>query len=178
MTTTTTTTTRRNRTKVARFAKLSVRATTPTRASSSAAGYDLCSAYDYDIAAGERQLVLTDLSLELPRGCYGRVASRSGLALKHRVDVAAGIIDRDYRGNVGIVLVNNRRPTDNGSSSFRVTAGDRVAQLLLERIIDDVTFVAVERLDETTRADSGFGSTGVGGRARASTPFRRNDTRK
>uniref|UniRef100_A0A2K5CRL1 Deoxyuridine 5'-triphosphate nucleotidohydrolase n=1 Tax=Aotus nancymaae TaxID=37293 RepID=A0A2K5CRL1_AOTNA len=84
-----------------RFARLSEHATAPMRGSTWAAGYDLYSAYDYTIPPMEKALVKTDIQIVLPCGCYGRVASRSGLAAKHFIDVGAGVIDEDCRGNVG-----------------------------------------------------------------------------
>ncbi|CAI5973542.1 unnamed protein product [Closterium sp. NIES-65] len=98
-------------------------------------------------------LVKTDLAVAIPLGTYARVAPRSGLALKHSINVGGGVVDYDYRGNVGVILFNH---SDN---DFPVKAGDRVAQLILERIVTpDV--VEVEELDETTRGAGGFGSTG------------------
>ncbi|KAG8440505.1 hypothetical protein GDO86_006308 [Hymenochirus boettgeri] len=91
---------------VLRFAKLTEHAFTPTRGSARAAGYDLYSAYDYIIPAFEKAVVKTDIQICVPSGCYGRVAPRSGLAAKHFIDVGAGVVDEDYRGNVGVVLFN------------------------------------------------------------------------
>ncbi|XP_060150270.1 deoxyuridine 5'-triphosphate nucleotidohydrolase, mitochondrial isoform X4 [Globicephala melas] len=89
-----------------RFVRLSEHATAPTKGSERAAGYDLYSAYDYTVPPMEKALVKTDIQIALPSGCYGRVAPRSGLAAKHFIDVGAGVIDEDYRGNVGVVLFN------------------------------------------------------------------------
>ncbi|XP_062819667.1 deoxyuridine 5'-triphosphate nucleotidohydrolase, mitochondrial isoform X2 [Anolis carolinensis] len=114
--------------KTLRFAKLSENAVAPSRGSSKAAGYDLYSAYDYEIPASGKAIVKTDIQIALPTGCYGRVAPRSGLAAKHFIDVGAGVIDEDYRGNVGVVLFNF------GKESFKVKKGDRIAQLICERI--------------------------------------------
>jgi len=136
-----------------RFAKLTENAFIPTRGSAQAAGFDLYSAYDYVVPKQGKQLVLTDLQIALPEGCYGRVAPRSGLAAKHFIDVGAGVIDQDYRGNVGVVLFNFNQ------EEFKVNKGDRVAQLILERIfIPDLE--QVQSLDDTERGDGGFGSTG------------------
>uniref|UniRef100_A0A8C3WJ97 Deoxyuridine 5'-triphosphate nucleotidohydrolase n=1 Tax=Catagonus wagneri TaxID=51154 RepID=A0A8C3WJ97_9CETA len=89
-----------------RFVRLSEHATAPTKGSERAAGYDLYSAYDYTVMPMEKAIVKTDIQIALPSGCYGRVAPRSGLAAKHFIDVGAGVIDEDYRGNVGVVLFN------------------------------------------------------------------------
>ena len=97
--------------------------------------------------------VPTGIKIKLPAGTYGRIAPRSGLSLKG-IDVAAGVVDRDFRGEVKVVLVNNR------STSFTIAQGDRIAQLVLERIATaDVEIV--ETVDETSRGTQGFGSTGV-----------------
>ncbi|CAL1603513.1 unnamed protein product [Knipowitschia caucasica] len=138
---------------VLRFAKLSEHATTPTRGSAKAAGYDLYSAYDYLVGPMDKAIVKTDIQIAVPPGHYGRVAPRSGLAAKHFIDVGAGVVDEDYRGNVGVVLFNfNKEP-------FEVKKGDRVAQLVCERICYP-DLQELETLDETERGAGGFGSTG------------------
>uniref|UniRef100_A0A8C2G3W2 Deoxyuridine 5'-triphosphate nucleotidohydrolase n=1 Tax=Cyprinus carpio TaxID=7962 RepID=A0A8C2G3W2_CYPCA len=114
--------------KVLRFAKLTENATTPSRGSNRAAGFDLYSAYDYSIGPMDKALVKTDIQIAVPHGYYGRVAPRSGLAVKHFIDVGAGVVDEDYRGNLGVVLFNfNKEP-------FEVKKGERIAQLICERI--------------------------------------------
>ncbi|XP_062947405.1 deoxyuridine 5'-triphosphate nucleotidohydrolase, mitochondrial isoform X2 [Cynocephalus volans] len=121
-----------------RFARLSEHATAPTRGSARAAGYDLYSAYEYTIPPMEKALVKTDIQIALPSGCYGRVA---------------GVIDEDYRGNVGVVLFNF------GKEIFEVKKGDRIAQLICERIFyPEIEEVRI--LDDTERGSGGFGSTG------------------
>lgn len=87
------------------------------------------------------------------------IAPRSGLAHKHFIDVGAGVIDYDYRGNVGVILFNH------SDADFNVARGDRIAQLILEKI-SMVDAVEVELLDDTERGDGGFGSTGVAGSAK------------
>lgn len=87
--------------------RLSERATLPARATAQSAGYDLCSAVDVTIPAKGKAVVPTDLAIAVPEGTYGRVAPRSGLAVKHFIDTGAGVIDADYRGNVGVVLFNH-----------------------------------------------------------------------
>lgn len=136
-----------------KFAKLTGQATTPTRGSSLAAGYDLYSAYDYSVPARGKVVAKTDIQIALPEGCYGRVAPRSGLAAKHFIDVGAGVIDQDYRGNVGVVLFNF------GNADFAVKKGDRIAQLICERIYLP-ELEEVKALDDTDRGQGGFGSTG------------------
>ncbi|XP_045866093.1 deoxyuridine 5'-triphosphate nucleotidohydrolase, mitochondrial [Meles meles] len=136
-----------------RFVRLSEHATAPTKGSARAAGYDLYSAYDYTLPPMEKALVKTDIQVALPSGCYGRVAPRSGLAAKHFIDVGAGVIDEDYRGNVGVVLFNF------GKEKFEVKKGDRIAQLICERIFYP-EIEEVQALDDTERGSGGFGSTG------------------
>ncbi|XP_053479822.1 deoxyuridine 5'-triphosphate nucleotidohydrolase, mitochondrial isoform X1 [Ictalurus furcatus] len=138
---------------VLKFAKLSEHATAPTRGSAKAAGYDLYSAYDYSIPPMDKAIVKTDLQIAVPAGCYGRVAPRSGLAAKHFIDVGAGVVDEDYRGNLGVVLFNF------GKETFEVKKGDRVAQLVCERICYP-DLQELKTLDETERGAGGFGSTG------------------
>ncbi|XP_041750516.1 deoxyuridine 5'-triphosphate nucleotidohydrolase isoform X2 [Coregonus clupeaformis] len=138
---------------VLKFSKLSEHATAPTRGSAKAAGYDLFSAYDYSIGPMDKAIVKTDIQIAVPSGCYGRVAPRSGLAAKHFIDVGAGVVDEDYRGNVGVVLFNFSKET------FEVKRGDRVAQLVCERICYP-DLQELKTLDETERGSGGFGSTG------------------
>ncbi|XP_061885300.1 deoxyuridine 5'-triphosphate nucleotidohydrolase, mitochondrial isoform X2 [Entelurus aequoreus] len=138
---------------VLRFAKLSEHATAPSRGSAKAAGYDMYSAYDYSIGPLDKAIVKTDIQIAVPHGCYGRVAPRSGLAAKHFIDVGAGVVDEDYRGNVGVVLFNF------GKETFEVKKGDRVAQLVCERICYP-DLVEEKTLDDTERGAGGFGSTG------------------
>lgn len=111
------------------------------------------SAVDAIIPAQGKALIATDLSIAVPIGTYGRVAPRSGLAVKHFLDVGAGVVDADYRGPLGIVMFNF------GKNDYEVKKGDRIAQLVLEKIVmADVA--EVEDLDDTERGAGGFGSTG------------------
>lgn len=87
-------------------------------------------------------------------GCYGRIAPRSGLAWKNHIDVGAGVIDEDYRGNIGVVLFNH------SNEDFKVIKGDRIAQLICQRIEYPV-LQEVTNLDNTSRGAGGFGSTGT-----------------
>ncbi len=119
------------------------------------------SAYAGVVPARGRVLLKTDIAIAVPSGTYGRVAPRSGLALKNGIDTGAGVIDEDYRGNVGVILFNH---TD---TDFAVAAGDRVAQLILEAIQTPAVEV-VDELEDTARGAGGFGSTGVAGAANSS----------
>ena len=134
--------------------RLSPSATLPCRGSSGAAGYDLSAAASVTVPSRGRLLVPTDLSLAVPLGTYGRIAPRSGLALKSGIDVGAGVVDSDYRGSLGVLLFNH------SDTDFSIAAGDRIAQLILERI----AVAEVEETNElahTERGHGGFGSTGV-----------------
>ncbi|KZV94014.1 dUTP diphosphatase [Exidia glandulosa HHB12029] len=134
--------------------KLSPKARAPTRGSALAAGYDLYSAEDKVVPAHGKALIDTQLQIAVPADTYGRVAPRSGLASKHMIDTGAGVIDADYRGTVFVLLFNH---SDN---DFPVKEGDRVAQLVLEKIATPEV-VEVEDLDATLRGSGGFGSTGA-----------------
>ncbi|KAI8377743.1 dUTPase-like protein [Radiomyces spectabilis] len=133
--------------------RLSEKAKLPTRGSPASAGYDLYSAEDKVIPAQGKAVIATDLSVAVPEGCYGRVAPRSGLASKHFIDTGAGVIDADYRGPLGVLLFNFSK------EDYTVAQGDRIAQLVLERIYTPEV-VEVQDLDTTTRGAGGFGSTG------------------
>ncbi|PSN63038.1 dUTP diphosphatase [Corynespora cassiicola Philippines] len=137
---------------------LSDKARAPTKGSAFSAGHDLYSAVDVVIPARGRAKVDTDIAISVPVGTYGRVAPRSGLAAKHGIDTMAGVIDSDYRGPVGVILANL------SETDFEVKVGDRIAQLIVEKIaMPDV--VVVETLEETVRGAGGFGSTGGFGAA-------------
>lgn len=127
----------------------------PTKGSELAAGYDLYSSEDALIPAQGQGLVSTDISVVVPIGTYGRVAPRSGLAVKHGISTGAGVIDADYRGEVKVVLFNHSK------KDFEIKKGDRIAQLVLERIVNaSIKEISAEELDQTTRGEGGFGSTG------------------
>lgn len=149
-------------------------ATLPRRATEGSAGYDLYSSEACSIGPGERRIVSTDISIEVPQGTYGRIAPRSGLAVKWGINVLAGVIDlvslsilfdslfellihsfylQDYRGVIGVVLVNH------SNLPFKIDMGDRIAQLILEVCATPEVEEAKE-LSQTIRGEDGFGSTG------------------
>eukprot|EP00435_Cladocopium_sp_Y103_P053680 s781_g17.t1 len=132
---------------------LSESAVLPTRGTTGSAGLDLSASEDYRIGSGEYLLVKTGIAVELPRGTYGRLASRSSMACMG-VEVSAGVIDRDFRGEIK-VLIHNQSGRD-----FWVRRGDRIAQLIVERMME-VEIQQVESLTETSRGRMGFGSTGI-----------------
>ena len=134
--------------------KLVDNAVIPKRATVGSAGFDLSSVESVIISAKKWKAVSTGLSMHIPKGYYGRVAPRSGLAYKYGIDVFAGVIDSDYTGEVKVILMNN------GESDFEVNIGDRVAQMVVERIYEG-DFMLVDSLLDTERGVGGFGSTGL-----------------
>tara|TARA_Y100001963_G_scaffold129009_1_gene183853 strand:- start:475 stop:957 length:483 start_codon:yes stop_codon:yes gene_type:complete len=157
--------------KIKRLNALSV---LPTRANESDAGYDLYSCKDMVIPPMERAIVKTGIAIEIPEGFYGRIAPRSGLAVKKGIDVMAGVIDSGYRDEIGVVLVNLNLPevlfNQNNQVSayesafgsmqkFSISAGDRIAQLIIEKC-HNINWVE-EKLSESERGTGGFGSSGA-----------------
>ena len=138
-----------------RFAKVVSNAIAPTRVEVGAAGYDLSACEDKIIPAGKWDKVDTGIAVEFPSYCYGRVAPRSGLAFKKGISVGAGVIDSSYRGTIQVILFNH------GSEAFVVKSGDRIAQLIFEKIYTpELEEVTIETLTTTDRGTGGFGSTG------------------
>jgi deoxyuridine 5'-triphosphate nucleotidohydrolase len=126
----------------------------PMRCSLLAAGYDLCSNENTVVPARGRKLVHTGIAITIPEGHYGRIAPRSGLALKKGIDVGAGVCDADYRGEICVILFNH------SDEDFEINEGDRIAQLILEWISTPPIRV-VDDLDDTERGENGFGSSGI-----------------
>lgn len=123
-----------------------------------AAACDLCACHIHpvEIYPGEHKLILTGWAVEIPEGYEGQVRPRSGLALRNGITVlnAPGTIDSDYRGEIGVVLINL------GSMKFVVRGGDRIAQLVIAPVCR-AGFGDVEELALTERGSGGYGSTGV-----------------
>jgi dUTP pyrophosphatase len=138
---------------ILQFKQLDARAVLPTRGSAHAAGMDVCSIEDLRIGPKERVMARTGLAVAIPPGFYGRVAPRSGLAAKSGLDVLAGVIDSDYRGEVCCLLYNT------SDEEIELAAGSKICQLIVEQIITPEATWA-EELDETARGAGGFGSTG------------------
>ena len=132
--------------------KLTTGAIIPTRGTDGSAGYDLYALEDAVINCFQFILVSTGVSMVIPAGHYGRIAPRSGLAVKNGVMVGAGVIDSDYRGEIKVALA-----TLNGV--YEIKAGDRIAQIIIEPIVTP-ELVQVDSLDDSERGDGGFGSTG------------------
>jgi len=133
--------------------RLSSDAILPIRGSAGAAGYDICSTQDTIILAGRRGVINTGISVKLPPGCYGRIAPRSGLAVKSGIQIGAGVIDPDYTGEIKVVVFNHDQ------MPYVVKRGYRIAQLVLEACMTpDVE--EVDDISGTDRGEGGFGSTG------------------
>jgi len=129
----------------------------PFYATAHAAGADLRAALDADIsiAPGAHALIKTGFAMALPENYEAQIRPRSGLALKHGITVlnSPGTIDADYRGEVGVILINH------GSEAFTVQRGDRIAQMVIAPFVQ-ADFQAVDSLSETARGAGGFGSSG------------------
>lgn len=131
---------------------------TPTKGSPFSAGWDLYSSEDVTVSYGKKVCVGTGIKVSIPRGYYGRIAPRSGLAFKNGVVVLAGVIDCDYRGEIKVILT-----VVTEGDSINIEKGDRIAQLILTKYGDhELEEVYEEReLGSTSRGEGGFGSTGV-----------------
>ena len=131
---------------------LSPGAIAPTRGSAGAAGYDLYANENTTIGETEFTPVNTGVSVAIPPGCYGRIAPRSGLAAKYGVIIGGGVIDEDYRGELKVLMSCL-------FGMYNVSRGERIAQLILEKITTPELEI-VTSLDDTDRGSDGFGSTG------------------
>lgn len=130
----------------------------PQYMTAQAAGMDLCAALETPISLqpGGRQLIPTGLAMAIPAGFEGQVRPRSGLALRQGLALvnAPGTIDADYRGEIGIIMINH------GQETVTLNPGDRIAQLVIAPVVR-AQLIAVEDLDQTDRSGGGFGHTGV-----------------
>lgn len=139
--------------------KLDANAKLPVYGSEHAAGFDIHANLGWNGAKTlyprKRMMVPTGLAFAVPAGFYLRIAPRSGLAAKYGIDVFAGVIDSDYRGEVGVILYNA------GDEEFTIRHGDRICQGILEQIATGVTIEEADDLTDTERGAGGFGSTGV-----------------
>jgi dUTP pyrophosphatase len=130
----------------------------PVKATAHAACVDLCAALidRLMLEPGKPALIPTGLIVEIPQGYEGQVRPRSGLALKHSIGVlnSPGTIDSDYRGEVGIILINF------GKEPFKISRGDRIAQMTICKV-ENFEFIESSELSDTDRGKGGFGHTGV-----------------
>lgn len=139
---------------VLKYVRTTPAAYAPVKGSARSAGFDLKSIDDCIIPARDRNIVNTGLKIQVPKGCYGRIAPRSGLAINNFIDVGAGVVDEDYRGIVKIVLFNH------SENDFIIKRGDRIAQLICERIFYPEV-QEVQSICDTERGEGSFGSTGI-----------------
>ncbi len=141
--------------KAVKLKLLSTLAKQPKYQTSGAAGMDVCSVKNMVIAPGDRAVVPTGLSFEIPVDYEIQVRPRSGLALKQGITVlnSPGTIDSDYRGELGVILMNS------GKDGFVIEVGDRIAQIVLCPVVK-IEFKIVDELVDTDRGSGGFGSTG------------------
>jgi dUTP pyrophosphatase len=130
----------------------------PAYLSSGAAGMDLAAALEGEVALapGEIQLIPTGLALAIPEGFEGQIRPRSGLALKHGITLinSPGTIDSDYRGEIGLPVINL------GPQSYTIHRGERLAQLVIQRVYR-ATLQETDRLETTKRGQGGFGHSGA-----------------
>jgi len=141
--------------------KLHPQAVIPRYMTEHAAGMDLCTVIEAPVvlAPGERTLLPTGLALEIPPGYEGQVRPRSGLALKQGISLvnSPGTIDADYRGEVGVIVINH------GTVAVTFQPGDRIAQLIIAPVTQALLSEA-EALSDSDRSAGGFGHTGVNGK--------------
>ncbi|MFH0924512.1 MAG: dUTP diphosphatase [bacterium] len=130
----------------------------PTYMTVHAAGLDLFAAIlrDVIIQPGERKMISSGISIALPEGYEAQIRPRSGLALKHGITLVntPGTIDADYRGIIGLIVINH------GSIPYTIKRGDRIAQMIINKVIK-ADFEVVDELPETERGDGGFGHTSI-----------------
>jgi len=124
----------------------------PSQATASSAGFDLSSVEHMIIKSGESKVVGTGFKWEISEGCAGFIWPRSGIAVRSGIQVMAGLIDSDYRGEIKVCLLNS------GVEDFKILPGDRIAQLVISPVINLQTFE--DSLSKTERGSGGFGSTG------------------
>lgn len=128
----------------------------PQKQSASAAGFDLQNAGDdYQLVPGARAHFPTGFAWQIPEGHVGLIWPRSGLASRHGIDILAGCIDSDYRGEIVVILQNH------GMYPVQIKAGDRIAQLVILKLEDSMHCCVVDDIDSTDRGENGFGSTGA-----------------
>ena len=144
------------------IAKVVEHATLPVRANPFDAGLDISSCEDATVPARGKAIIDTGIAIRFPNDCYARIAPRSGLAAKNGLDVGAGVIDYGYTNRIKVILFNH---TD---TDYNVKSGDRIAQLIFEKIYTPTSINVVQYDDilhyafsDTSRGLSGFGSTGV-----------------
>jgi len=134
--------------------KLCNYAVIPSLATDGSVGFDLTSTESVTIPTHSNKLISTGIAISLPRNTYGRIAPRSGLSYKKNCHVGAGVIDRDYRGEIKVLMFNL-----SDEDELVIDKGTRIAQLIIENCVTPPV-LEVDNLDATVRGDGGFGSTG------------------
>jgi len=124
----------------------------PTRGLAKAAGHDLYANEERVIPARGQDVVATGISIAPPKGTYGQIAPRSGIAVKHQIAVNAGVIDSDYTSEIKVVLVNM------SDQDHCIQKGDRIAQIIMEKIVESDCY-QVPNLGKTDKGQQAFGST-------------------
>ena len=127
----------------------------PSKNNTSDAGWDLYSLEDKEINRGRRATIATGIAMSIPEGYVGLIWPRSGLAVKQGVAIFAGVIDSGYRGEIKVCLYN----ASNDSFPLKISAGDRIAQILFQEV-PDFSLTVVDSLGTTERGGDGFGSSG------------------
>lgn len=135
--------------------KLDDMAIVPSKNNTSDAGWDLYSLEDKEINRGRRATIATGIAMSIPEGYVGLIWPRSGLAVKQGVAIFAGVIDSGYRGEIKVCLYN----ASNDSFPLKISAGDRIAQILFQEV-PDFSLTVVDSLGTTERGGDGFGSSG------------------
>lgn len=150
--------------------KLTTNAIIPSQKYKWDAGFDLYAVDRVVINPFERKLIRTGIAMSIPEGYYGRIAPRSGLALKNGIDVMAGVIDHSYTDEIGVLLINlavigeplagqdPQRSLFGSINAYHISPGDRIAQIIFEKI-ESANFIEVDNLKSTDRT-GGYGSTG------------------
>ena len=133
------------------FVKMSSDAVTPTRATEKSVGLDFYSPANYIIPSYSQILIPTQIKLGIPLGHYGRLASKSGLAILHHLHVGEGVIDPNYTGEIKVLLINT------APHAYSIVRGDPIAQLILEKVSLPI-LKRVKKLPPTTRGEQGCGS--------------------
>lgn len=136
--------------------RINDKAKLPMYAHNGDAGMDLFSVDEVEIQPGERMLIHTGIKIQLPENTEAQIRPRSGLALKNGITVlnTPGTIDEGYRGEIGVILINN------GKETFKVSQGMKIAQMVIKPVIR-VDVVSINELENSERGEGGFGSTGV-----------------
>ena len=134
--------------------KLNNEAVLPRYAHESDAGMDLFSVEDFGLSPGERKICPTGIAMAIPEGFVGLIWDKSGIAAKNGIKTMGGVIDSNYRGEIGVILKNL------SEEKYKINKGDKIAQMLIQKI-ESPEIEEVDSLEDTDRGEGGFGSTGI-----------------